>query len=49
MTRIDIYVKVEVELDEDEPTERVVREICRTLEKLYAVRKAELTNTVTRD
>ncbi len=49
MKRVDIYVRVEVDLDEDEAPERIIREICRHLEKLYAVRKAELTNTIVRD
>ena len=48
MKRVDLYIKVEVELDEDEKPERVAGEICRQLEKLYVVRAAELSNTVTR-
>jgi hypothetical protein len=49
MKRIDLYIKVELELDEDEKPERVAREICRQLEKLYFVRSAEPSNTVARD
>lgn len=49
MKRVDIYVKVEVELDEDELPERVAREICRQVEKMYIVRKAETSHVVTRD
>jgi hypothetical protein len=49
MKRVDLYIKVELELEEDEKTERVAGEICRTLEKLYVVRRAELSNAVTRD
>lgn len=49
MKRVDIYVKVEVELDEDELPERVAREICRQVEKMYIVRKAEPSHVVTRD
>jgi hypothetical protein len=49
MKRVDIYVKVEVELDEDELPERVAREICRQVEKMYIVRKAEPSHVITRD
>ena len=46
---VDLYIKVQVELDEDEKPERVAGEICRQLEKLYVVRSAELSNAVTRE
>lgn len=49
MKRVDLYIKVELELDEDEKTERVANEICRQLEKLYVVRHAEISNAVARD
>lgn len=49
MKRVDLYIKVQVELDEDEKPERLAAEICRQLEKMYAVRVAELSNTVARD
>lgn len=49
MQRFDLYVKVEVELDEDEKPERIAGEICRQLEKLYGVRSAELSSSVARD
>ncbi len=49
MQRVDLYVKVEVELDEDERPERVANEICRLLQKLYYVRSAELSNAVSRE
>lgn len=49
MQRVDLYVKVEVELDEDETPERVANEICRMLQKMYFVRSAELSNAVTRE
>ena len=45
----DLYIKVEVELDEEEELERVAAEICRQIEKLYAVRSAELSNSVVRE
>jgi hypothetical protein len=49
MQRVDLYIKVTVDLDEDEKPERVAGEICRQLEKLYVVRSAELSNTVARE
>jgi len=49
MKRIDLYIKVEVELDEEEKPEKVAREICRQVEKIYVVRKAELSSAVARD
>jgi hypothetical protein len=49
MKRVDLYVKVEVELDEEEELDRIAREIVRQLEKNYAVRSAELSSAVTRE
>jgi predicted PhzF superfamily epimerase YddE/YHI9 len=49
MKRVDLYIKVELELDEDEKPEKVASEICRQLEKLYLVRRAEVSNAVARD
>ncbi|HSU30161.1 MAG TPA: hypothetical protein VLJ11_02900 [Bryobacteraceae bacterium] len=49
MQRVDLYIKVEVTLDEEEKPERVAREICRQIEKIYVVRSAELSNMVARD
>jgi len=49
MKRLDFYIKVEVELDEDENPDRVASEICRQLEKIYVVRSAEISNTIARE
>jgi hypothetical protein len=49
MKRVDLYIKVEVELDEEETPDRVAREICRQVEKIYVVRKAELSSAVARE
>lgn len=49
MKRVDLYIKVEVILEEDEKVERVAAEICRQIERIYVVRKAELSNAVTRE
>jgi hypothetical protein len=49
MKRVDLYIKVEVELGEEETPEKLAKEICRQIEKIYVVRKAELSNAVARD
>lgn len=49
MKRVDLYLKVTVDLDENEKPEKVAGEICRQLEKMYVVRSAELSNTVNRE
>jgi hypothetical protein len=49
MKRVDLYIKVELEIEEDEKTEKVAGEIVRQLEKLYAVRHAEVSNAVARE
>lgn len=49
MQRIDLYIKVQVELEDDEKPDRVAGEICRQLEKIFVVRSAELSNAVTRE
>ncbi len=49
MKRIDLYIKVEVELEEDEKPEKVANEICRVVQKLYPVRSAELSSMVPKE
>jgi hypothetical protein len=49
MRRVDLYIKVTVDLDEDEKPERVAGEICRQVEKIYVVRSAELSSIIARD
>ncbi len=49
MKRVDLYIKVQVELEEDEKPDRVAAEICRQIEKNYAVRSAELSSSVVRE
>ena len=49
MQRLDLYVKVELELDEDETPDRIAGEICRHIEKLYGVRSAEVSSKVARE
>jgi hypothetical protein len=49
MQRVDLYIKVEVELDDQEKLERVAAEVCRQIQKNYYVRLAELSHTVTHE
>lgn len=46
MKSIDVYLKVELDLVEGEREERVQQELVRTLEKMYGVRRAEVTNVI---
>jgi hypothetical protein len=47
MPRSDLFLKVEIEHDEDERPERLAEEICRVIQRIYGVRAAELSNFVT--
>ena len=49
MRRIDVHVKVELVLDEQEKPERVAAEICRLIKRVYGVRTAEVSNLVDKD
>jgi hypothetical protein len=49
MVRTDVYLKVELVLDEKESAERVAAEICRQVRKFHGVRKAEVSSTIERD
>jgi len=49
MRRTDVYVKVEVVVEENEPVERIAAEICRQIRKLHGVRQAEVSNMVERE
>lgn len=49
MQRVDLYIKVEVDLDEQEKPEKVAGEICRQIAKMHVVRSAEVSNVVKRD
>jgi len=44
MNRTNLFFKVVVEHDDEEQPERLGREICRQLMKVYGVRSAELAN-----
>jgi hypothetical protein len=49
MPRADLYIKVELDLDERENAERVAAEICRAVRKIYGVRLAEVSSIVDKE
>jgi hypothetical protein len=49
MPRTDVYLKVELDLDEQENAERVAREIVRMIKKVYSVRNAEVSSIMPRE
>jgi len=49
MARTDLYIKVELDVDEKEKPERLASEICRLIRKVYGVRSAEISNMVERE
>ena len=49
MQHVDLYIKVEIEIGDDEKLDKISREICRQVEKIYVVRKAELSSAVPKE
>jgi hypothetical protein len=49
MPRTDLHIKVVIEHDEDERLDKLAAEICRAIERVYGVRSATVSNTVTHD
>ena len=49
MPRTDLYIKVELDLDEKEKPERLANEICRQIRKVYGVRSAEVSSMVEKE
>ena len=49
MRRTDLYIKVELDIDEQERPEKLASEICRLIRKVYGVRSAEVSNMVEKD
>ncbi|HEV2200008.1 MAG TPA: hypothetical protein VGR73_09310 [Bryobacteraceae bacterium] len=49
MARTDLYVKVELDYDDEEKVERLAAEICRMIRKVYGVRKAEVSSMIERE
>lgn len=48
MARTNLYFKVEVEHDPEEPIEQIVGEIERQIRKIYVVRGVEYSHAVSR-
>ncbi len=49
MPRTDVYIKIELDVDEKEKPERVASEICRMIRKVYGVRSAEVSSMVEKE
>ncbi len=49
MARTDVYLKVEIDIDDKEQPERLASEICRQIRKVYGVRSAEISNIIEKD
>jgi hypothetical protein len=49
MHRTDLYIKVELVLDEKEQPERVAAEICRAVKRIYGVRNCEVSSVIEKE
>jgi hypothetical protein len=49
MPRTDLYLKVEIDIDDKEHPERLASEICRQIRKVYGVRSAEISNIIEKE
>lgn len=49
MPRTDLYIKVELEVDENEKPERLANDIVRMIRKVYGVRAAEVSSMVEKE
>ena len=49
MPRTDLYVKVELDLDDKEKPDRIANDICRMIRKIYGVRAAEVSSIVDKE
>jgi len=49
MQRLDIFFKVELEIDASERPQKIATELERLLKRYYGVRHAEITNMVNHD
>lgn len=45
MQRVQLYLKVVIEADDEESPEKLGREICRLVSRVYGVREAEIQNS----
>ena len=46
---MDLYIKVELDVDEKESPDRLAQEICRMVRKVYGVRQADVSSIVERE
>ncbi len=49
MRRVDLHIKVELEVDEDEKPERLAAEICRLIRRVYGVRSADVSSIMDKE
>jgi hypothetical protein len=49
MPKVDVYLKIELDLDPDEKPEKIAQEICKQARKVYSVRNADVSSIVPRD
>jgi len=49
MRRTDVYLKVELDLEDDEKPERLANEISRAVRKVYGVRSVEVSSVMERE
>ncbi len=49
MARFDLYLKVQLDLDDKEKPEKLASEISRQLAKVYGVRGVEVSNIVSHE
>ena len=49
MPRADLYLKIELDIDEDEKPEKLASEICRMIRKVYGVLTADVSSLIERD
>ncbi len=47
MSRSNVFLKIEIECDDQEQPEKVAEELCRGLMKWYGVRSAEVSSVTT--
>lgn len=49
MRRTDVYVKVELVMNDHDDVLKIAKEICRKIETVYEVRSAEVSSVVERE
>ena len=49
MPKVELYLKIELDLDTDENPEKIAQEVCKQVRKVYSVRAADVSSIVPRD